>query len=57
MLGRSQPGVGPSLKEPAPSGHRCGGDRVGVGIAADTEAIENDEDDRPGSGWGLPGGR
>ncbi len=29
MLGRSQPGVGPPLEEPAPGGHRCGGDRVG----------------------------
>jgi hypothetical protein len=46
-LGRAQDGVRPRRQQAAPDRHPGRGDRVGGGIPADPEAIEDDEHDRP----------
>ena len=47
VLGRAEGRVRPVPPEPAPDRHRGRRDRVGRGVVADPEAIEDDEDDGP----------
>ena len=51
VLRRPERGVRPVAQEAAPDGHPGRGDRVGRGVAADPEPVEDDQDDgsRPGA--------
>src|SRR4029079_11266183 len=48
LFRRPEHGVRPARKQPAPGRHPGGGDRIGRGVGAESEPVDDDEDDRAG---------